>query len=86
MSPPSGHQTPHLNPGEAGRGQDREAQRAAGEWRSVRAAARRAVAGHARNAEDLAFLLEVLDLRPDTDDRAQEADFASEHDISDFNH
>jgi hypothetical protein len=88
MNPPSGRQTPHLDPGEASKGQDREVERAASEWRSVRAAARKAVAGRARNAEDFVFLLEALDLHPDTDGRAEEAGFLvdpDEYGISDLN-
>ncbi|MEU8570492.1 hypothetical protein AB0C51_19455 [Streptomyces pathocidini] len=67
MNPPSGHPAPHLDPREAGKGQDQEAERATSQWRSQRAAARRVVAGYSRDSEDLAFLLEALELHPDTD-------------------
>ncbi|MGP4004196.1 hypothetical protein [Streptomyces sp. 8N706] len=73
MNPPSGHPPPHLDPRGANKGQGQETERAAGEWRRLRAAARKVVAGHAEDAEDLAFLLEALDLHPDTDSLARGA-------------
>ncbi|MGP3925886.1 hypothetical protein [Streptomyces sp. 8N616] len=71
MNPPSGHPAPHLDPGEANKGQDQEAERAANEWRGQRRAARRVVAGYAQSPEDLALLLEALELHPDTDGPAR---------------
>ncbi|MEV6316957.1 hypothetical protein [Streptomyces sp. NPDC051776] len=70
MNPPSGRPSPHLDPSEANQGQCKESERAATERRSRRRAARRVVAGHAKDPEDLAFLLEALELQPDTDGRA----------------
>ncbi|MET8680305.1 hypothetical protein ABZW18_22660 [Streptomyces sp. NPDC004647] len=69
MNPPSGPPAPHLDPGEANKGQDKESGRAANEWRRLRAEARKVVAGYSQDADDLAFLLEALDLHPDTDGR-----------------
>ncbi|MEU6083668.1 hypothetical protein [Streptomyces sp. NPDC047108] len=69
MNPPSGQPAPHLDPSEANKGQGKESERAATERRSQRRAARRVVAGHAKDPEDLAFLLEALELQPETDGR-----------------
>ncbi|MFG2191783.1 hypothetical protein [Streptomyces sp. NPDC048639] len=69
MNPPSGQPAPHLDPSEAGKGQGKESERAATERRNQRRAARRVVAGHAKDPEDLAFLLEALELEPEPDGR-----------------
>ncbi|MFF3765501.1 hypothetical protein ACFYYR_15635 [Streptomyces sp. NPDC001922] len=74
MNPPSGRPAPHLDPRDAHGGQEQESHRAAADWRRLRSAARKVVAGHAEDADDLAFLLEALDLHPGTDGRVRRAE------------
>ncbi|MGP3982954.1 hypothetical protein [Streptomyces sp. KR80] len=83
MNPSSGRRPPHLDPGEATKGQGQEAKRAASEWRDLRAKARRVVAGYARDAEDLVLLLEALELDPGTDARPYRAGRSSRRDVDD---